>query len=262
MPAFKYRSPIDDAAASQRIIDHLLTLPVTLAAKDLIAISPAIQKDLRLLVSAKRVDAASSNEVSALEADSPEEDSAEVLMATTKPIETLRVIDGTFNGLVKCECIINNRSQIIVIRKDKWERTGSGYSASRRIMMETTNGSSNWTLGITENLTLTISGLPVQVQAYIVEDAPYEVLLGRPFFTLLSAITQDHPNGNQDITITCPESRSSATLVTHPRCYNRTTPRLFPNLFRISPLYCGYAVHLLMFTLNASFAKDIVMTSS
>jgi len=221
-PAFKYRSPIDDATASQRIIDHLLTLPVTLAAKDLIAISPAVQKDLRLLVSAKRVDTASSNEVSTLETDPPEEDSADVLMATTKPIETLRVVDGTFNGLVKCECVIDNGSQIIVIRKDKWERTGSGYSASRRIMMETANGSSNWTLGITENLTLTIGGLPVQVQAYIVEDAPYEVLLGRPFFTLLSAITRDHPNGDQDITITCPESRSSATLITRPRASRGT----------------------------------------
>ena len=221
-PAFKFRSPIDDATAAQRIIDHLLSLPVTLAAKDLIAISPAVQKDLRSLVTAKRVDTASSNEVSISDADTPDEDAAEVLMATTKPIETLRVVDGTFNGTVKCECVVDNGSQIIVIRKDKWERTGSGYSASRRIMMETANGTSNWTLGITENLTLTIGGLPVQVQAYIVEDAPYEVLLGRPFFTLLSAVTRDYPNGNQDITITCPESRTSAVLVTRPRA-SRTT---------------------------------------
>ena len=84
-------------------------------------------------------------------------------------------------------------------------------------MMETANGSSNWTLGITENLTLTIGGLPVKVQAYIVEDAPYEVLLGRPLFTLLSAVTCDYPNGEQDITITCPESKATALLITRPR---------------------------------------------
>jgi len=221
-PAFKFRSPIDDTTAAQRIIDHLLSLPVTLAAKDLIAISPAVQKDLRQLVTAKRVESASSNEVSATETEPPEDDPIDVLMATTKPIETLRVVDGTFSGSVKCECVVDNGSQIIVIRKDKWERTGSGYSASRRIMMETANGTSNWTLGITENLTLTIGGLPVQVQAYIVEDAPYEVLLGRPFFTLLSAVTRDYPNGNQDITITCPESKTSAVLVTRPRSSRST----------------------------------------
>ena len=88
-PAYKFCLPIDDTTALQRIIDHLLTLPVTLATKDLIAISLAVQKDLRLLVTAKRIDTASSNEVTATDAKPPDEDLAKVLMATTKPIETL-----------------------------------------------------------------------------------------------------------------------------------------------------------------------------
>ena len=47
--------PIQPAAFSSKakdLEDRRLTLPVTLAVKDLIAISPAVQKDLRLLVSA------------------------------------------------------------------------------------------------------------------------------------------------------------------------------------------------------------------
>ena len=37
--------------------------------------------------------------------------------------------------------------------------------------------------------------------ATVVEDAPYKVLLGQPLLTLLSANTQDHPDGGQDINV-------------------------------------------------------------
>ena len=46
VPAFKFQSPIDDATAPQRILDHLLSLPITLSTKDVVALSPAIQKEL------------------------------------------------------------------------------------------------------------------------------------------------------------------------------------------------------------------------
>ena len=62
-------------------------------------------------------------------------------------------------------------------------------------------------LGITENLMMTVGGLSIYVQAQVVENAPYEVLLCRPFLTLLSANTQDHPDSGQDIMLTCPEIR-------------------------------------------------------
>lgn len=217
-PAFKYRTPIDDTAAPKRIIDHLLSLPVSITAKDILALSPSVQKELRQLVTSKRVDTASANEVEVIpDEPAPEiHDEVEVLMASTRPIESLRAVDGIFDGNVKCECVIDNGSQIIVIRKDKWQLSGAGYAPTRKIMMETANSSSSWTMGIT-TLSMTVGGITIRVQAHIVEDAPYEVLLGRPFHTLLSAITRDYPDGGQDITITCPETRATAVLLTRPR---------------------------------------------
>ena len=92
-------------------------------------------------------------------------------MVTTKPIESLWVIDSTFGTDTRCECVVDNGSKLIVIRKDKWQKTGSDYIPSRNILMETTNNSASWTLGITKNLKMTIQGLSVYVQAQIIEDA-------------------------------------------------------------------------------------------
>ena len=112
-PAYKFRSPIDDATAPQRILDHLLSLLVTLSAKDIVALSPLVQKELRQLVTTKHVDSASANEAAAIEADLPEfpedpDGPVEVLIATTKPIESLCAIDAILGGKVKCECVVDN----------------------------------------------------------------------------------------------------------------------------------------------------------
>ena len=171
------------------------------------------------------MDSASANKATTIEAELPEfpedpDGPVEVLIVTTKPIESLHAIDAILGGKVKCECVVDNGSEMVVIRRDKWEQTGSRYVPSRKILMETANNSSNWTLGITENLTLTIGGLTVCVLAQVVEDAPYEVLLGRPLLTLLSANTQDHPDGGQDITFTCPETGAKTFVQTRARIRN------------------------------------------
>ena len=64
---------------------------------------------------------------------------------------------------------------------------------------------------------MTIGGLSVYVQAQVVENAPYEVLLGRPFLALLSANMQDHPDSGQDIMLTCPETGAKTFVKTRAR---------------------------------------------
>jgi hypothetical protein len=66
------------------------------------------------------VDSASANEAAAIETETPEfpEDDGpvEVLIATTKPIESLHAIDAILGGKVKCECVVDNGSEMVVIR--------------------------------------------------------------------------------------------------------------------------------------------------
>ena len=225
--AYKFRSLINDITPPQHILDHLLSLLVTLLAKDIVTLSLLVQKELWQLITAKCVDSASANKATAIETESPEfpEDPngpIEVLIATTKLIESLRAIDAILRGKVKCKCMVDNGSKMVVIRWDKWEQTGSRYVPSQKILMETANNSSNWMLGITENLTLTIGGLTICILAQVVEDAPYEVLLGQPLLTLLSANTQDHPDGGQDITFMCPKTGAKTFVQTRTRICNHT----------------------------------------
>ena len=99
-PAYKFRSPIDDSTAPQCILDHLLSLPVTLSTKDIVVLSPLVQKELCQLVTAKCINSASANEAAIINTkpiNNPEDYNAsiEVLIATTKPIESLQAIDAT-----------------------------------------------------------------------------------------------------------------------------------------------------------------------
>jgi hypothetical protein len=81
------------------------------------------------------VDSASANEATTIETEMPEfpedfEGPVEVLIATTKLIESLHAIDAILRGKVKCKCIVDNGSKMVVIRQDKWEQTGSRYVLS------------------------------------------------------------------------------------------------------------------------------------
>ena len=76
---------------------------------------------------------------------------------------------------------------------------------------------SNSTYGICENLRFTICGVDLWFQVHVVENAPFQVLMGRPFFVYTQCITQDYANGDQEITIECPNTNKSYKLPTRPR---------------------------------------------
>ena len=67
------------------------------------------------------MDSASANKATTIEAELPEfpedpDGPVEVLIVTTKPIESLHAIDAILGGKVKCECVVDNGSEMVVIR--------------------------------------------------------------------------------------------------------------------------------------------------
>ncbi len=92
--------------------------------------------------------------------------------------------------------------------------------------MESANETKSTTLGLLENLKVTFGTIDIYLQVQVVEKAPFDVLLGRPFFAHTSCKTQDYRNGDQHITIRDPNSDQTLTLPTRPRTLvRRKSPR-------------------------------------
>jgi len=64
---------------------------------------------------------------------------------------------------------------------------------------------------------MTFGLITLTVQVQVVDKALFEVLLGRPFFSLGECITQDYKTGAQDITITDPNTNKRVKIATKAR---------------------------------------------
>ena len=108
-------------------------------------------------------------------------------------------------------------SQVISIRAKLWERLGIPIRSDRTMVMESANKSKNETIGLLQDLRLDIGGYDFYVQVQVVQDTPYDLLLGQPFFTLTQAMHKHFANGDSCLMLTDPNSGAIITVPTHPR---------------------------------------------
>jgi hypothetical protein len=98
-------------------------------------------------------------------------------------------------------CVLDSRSEIITMPKCMWEKLGLPIKSDHTMTMSSANTSTDATLGVLENLVLNFRLGEVCVQVQVLAQANFDLLLGRPFYCLMSATTNDYPDGNQDITL-------------------------------------------------------------
>ena len=174
----------------------------------------------------KRVATSATNLNSAFIETVEEEEIPSTLMANVpadkiivaKHTEELRVIDIEIQG-VKVVATVDDGSQIIAIRQDIWEKIGLPIrSESDMVMvMESANKTKNETMGLLQDLKITLGGYNFYLQVQVVKDAPYEMLLGRPFFTLTQATHKHFDNGESRLTLIYPNTQDQITFPTKAR---------------------------------------------
>ncbi|KAG6326994.1 hypothetical protein ID866_12094 [Astraeus odoratus] len=111
-------------------------------------------------------------------------------------------MDGLLNEHIHVECLLDQGAQIVAIRHDLWEALGVPVRPDLATMLEATNKSKEEMLGVVENVCLKISGMEFKLQIHVVGDAPFDLLLGCPFFSLSSCVTRDQMLGDQSISLT------------------------------------------------------------
>jgi hypothetical protein len=232
-PKFRYQANIENTAKASDLAERALDSKVTISTGELLALAPDVRRHVKELLASKKI-SANSIEVdpidsfltSCFDSEAPttrvnfeKYDPAASSAAASLP---LRVIFPEFAEDVFPECILDGGAQVVLMRKDVWARLRAPIARSKAMAMESANSGTSHTLGLVEEQPVTIGNVTVRLQIQVVDNAPFEVLLGRPFFDVLSCAEISTAGGNHELRIRDPESGDEFTVPTYPR--ERRTP--------------------------------------
>lgn len=217
-PQYRYVTPIEDPALIKKLAQQSLDSSITISTRELLSVAPDVRRQIKDQLITKRVATTAFVEMT------EEEETAEVLVANVtsenlvvaKTTEELRVIDAYIQG-IKVVATVDDGSQIVSIRQDMWEKIGLPIRSDKIMIMESANKTKDETMGLLQDLKIEIGGYDFYLQVQVVKDAPYEMLLGRPFFTLTQASHKHFDDGESRLTLLDPNSGDKITLPTRSR---------------------------------------------
>jgi hypothetical protein len=222
-PQYRYKAPVETEEAHKKVYEKILEQTVVLSVEECFATMPTVRKYFKDAVTGKRVPTEEEKAAGLVEVLEPASCSSfAVEIEPTVSFEAqhslpLRCIELTLNDDVKADGILDCGCQVILMRKDIWSKLRVPMFSQKVMSMESANGTRNFTAGLVPRVKLTIGPVNVWCPVQVVENAPFEVLLGRPFMALCQAITRDFYNGNMEVTITDPETGDIVTISTYSR---------------------------------------------
>ena len=83
--------------------------------------------------------------------------------------------------------------------------------------MQSANRSLSRICGLARNVPFTLGEVIVLLQVYVIEEAPYTVLMGQPFDSITESRIINDQKGNQTVCITCPNTRVMVMIPTYRR---------------------------------------------
>lgn len=99
------------------------------------------------------------------------------------------------NGIHEDLALLNEGSEIVVIREDVWKECKVPMNAGLHLKMQTANGGTQLMHGCVEMLEIEVAGIRTWAHAYVIPNAPYRLLLGRPWQRLVRLSKTETPNG-------------------------------------------------------------------
>jgi hypothetical protein len=146
---------------------------------------------------------------------------------------SLRAIYPMINGLSEEESIVDGGSQIVCMSEETARRLRLVWDPDFVINVQSANTQLEKTLGLAKNVPFRFDDVTLYLQVHIVRQAPYKVLLGRPFDTLTESEVKNTTDGGQTITITDPNTKRRCTIPTstrgEPRIISKTSRSDFPH---------------------------------
>ncbi|KAG2066410.1 hypothetical protein BDR04DRAFT_990660, partial [Suillus decipiens] len=97
----------------------------------------------------------------------------------------LRKLKVMLNGIHGEMALLDEGSELVVIQEDVWKKTRAPINKNICMRMQTANRGSQDMSGCLEMLKIDINGIKTWAHAYVIADAPYCLLLGRPWQKLV-----------------------------------------------------------------------------
>lgn len=146
------------------------------------------------------------------------EDERKDMIVVAQQGNGLRSIYPSINGAdPDIEATLDSGSQIVSIDRVIAVGLNVPWDPMFTIQMQDVHGGVQRTLGLARNVPFRIGEITVYLQCHVQDRAPYEVLMGRPFDVLTESEVKNWGNGDQEITITDPNSGAKCTIGTCPK---------------------------------------------
>lgn len=237
---YRYQSAIENNVDTSDIANRVLDAKVTLSNRELLAVSADVRRQVKDIVTTKKVSAnlVEVDDCDDFPASVPENDpspsSVYFDLVKYDPASAaaaslpLRVIYPSFGPGVEPECILDGGAQVVVMRKDIWERLRAPIATGKAMAMESANATTNTTVGLIENHPVQLGPITLHLQIQVVEEAPFEVLLGRPFFDITSCAEVSRSGGGHELRVKDPSNGLLYVFATQPRPHRPPRPTPFP----------------------------------
>lgn len=218
-PQYKTKLPAYDDAAVAAVFGKILTSEVTLPIKSLFAASPEIRKKCKEFLTPKRelIKESSGHEM-AMYASLPRPSSPvahdEVESSVAPGNVPLREVEVWLDGKLEVKALLDSGSTFIAMPKDIWRNLGSPAILSQAITVETADSQLSRSAGLIPRVRLTIGSFSVVLQVQVVEQAPFQLLLGRPFFVHTRAQVVDESDDEQILYLTHPDTNETVSIPT------------------------------------------------
>jgi hypothetical protein len=156
-------------------------------------------------------------------------DERDNIIVVARVSDSLRCIFPEINNSKEeVEVVVDGGSQIVAIDTLVAVGVGLTWDPETVIHMQSANGQLNKTKGLARNVPFKFGEITVYLQLHVVDRAPYQVLLGRPFDVLTKATVENFDNGDQLITVTDPNSGLKCTIPTYPRGMGKRMMKRIP----------------------------------
>ena len=126
---------------------------------------------------------------------------------------------------LEVENLLDSGSQIVAIDMSVALGLGLGWDPGITIQMQNVHGGIARTKGLARNVPFRFGPVTVYLQLHVQEKAPFEILLGRPFDVLTESVIQTFGSGDQELTITDPNTGKRYTMGTYPKGHGPRAPR-------------------------------------
>ena len=185
---FQYMSKCEDASTVQRVFECNLAVPANVTWGELLTLSTDFQK---YSVDFSKVTCTAAYSLSPqLPASLPATTSLLVILAPvySSPIMELKVkVAGQFDDIG----LYDLGAELVCISKEAVWELNLLWNPDLKLNMWDANGGTKTNTGVVENLELTIAGISIFMHAWIIDKAPYHLLLGWPFQVAAQCDTED-----------------------------------------------------------------------